>query len=223
VVGGIELKRPDGRYLVSAPSTMSCVSNSSGVRAFASCQASLVGDHHEPDRRVFGMNRPVQGASVWVFGGFAQRVGDAADELLLARRNAQSPRPLDGSIRLADEVKPFEELTRRPSLPSTQRVVAIGKAIRLVRAQGREPSLHEDHAEVGWRCEDRRADLDLTVEAREAIERLGSLTARQIEIFSLQVAGMTYEEISVATGHSRRAVERHVTRARARLREARRA
>jgi uncharacterized protein (DUF849 family) len=32
----------------------------------------LVGDHHEPDRRVFGMDRPVQGVSVWVFGGFAQ-------------------------------------------------------------------------------------------------------------------------------------------------------
>ena len=33
--------------------------------------ADLVGDHHEPDRRVLGMNHPVQGVSVWVFGGFA--------------------------------------------------------------------------------------------------------------------------------------------------------
>jgi RNA polymerase sigma factor (sigma-70 family) len=101
------------------------------------------------------------------------------------------------------------------------RVVAIREAIRLLRAQGREPSLDEDHADAGRACEDRRADLELTVEAREALERLGALTARQIQIFSLHVAGLTYEEISAATGHSRRAVERHVTRARRRLRDAR--
>jgi DNA-directed RNA polymerase specialized sigma24 family protein len=75
--------------------------------------------------------------------------------------------------------------------------------------------------DVGWRCEDRRADLDLTVEAREALERLGALTTRQIEVFSLHVAGLTYDEISAATGHSRRAVECHVMRARRRLRDAR--
>ena len=32
----------------------------------------LVGDHHEADRRVLGIDRPVQGVSVGVFGGFAQ-------------------------------------------------------------------------------------------------------------------------------------------------------
>jgi RNA polymerase sigma factor (sigma-70 family) len=101
------------------------------------------------------------------------------------------------------------------------RVVAIREAIRLLRAQGREPSLDEDYADAGRACEDRRADLELTVEAREALERLGALTARQIQIFSLHVAGLTYEEISAATGHSRRAVERHVTPARRRLRDAR--
>src|SRR4051794_25451665 len=30
----------------------------------------LVRDHHEPDWRIFGVDRPVQGASAGVFGGF---------------------------------------------------------------------------------------------------------------------------------------------------------
>src|SRR5829696_6297336 len=34
--------------------------------------SDLVGDHHEPDRRLLVINRPVQGMSVGVFCGFAQ-------------------------------------------------------------------------------------------------------------------------------------------------------
>lgn len=100
-------------------------------------------------------------------------------------------------------------------------VVATREAIRLVRTQGRVTSLDEDHAATDPACQDRRVDLELTVEAREALERIGALTARQIRIFSLHLAGLTYQEISAATGHSRRSVERNVTRARARLRQTR--
>jgi RNA polymerase sigma factor (sigma-70 family) len=102
------------------------------------------------------------------------------------------------------------------------RVVATREVIRLMRAQRRDASLDENQADTGPACQDRRVDLELTVEAREALERIGALTARQIRIFSLHVAGLTYEEISAATGHSRRSVERNVMRARARLRQARR-
>jgi RNA polymerase sigma factor (sigma-70 family) len=101
------------------------------------------------------------------------------------------------------------------------RVVATREAIRLLRAQARDTSLDEDHADTHPACQDRRVDLELTLEAREALERIGALTAREIQIFSLHLAGLTYVEISAATGHSRRSVERNVTRARARLRDGR--
>ena len=65
--------------------------------------ADLVGDHHEPDRRLVGIYRPVHGATVRLLGGLQQRVGNAADEALLARRDAQS---LDRfTVRLADRAK----------------------------------------------------------------------------------------------------------------------
>jgi DNA-directed RNA polymerase specialized sigma24 family protein len=65
----------------------------------------------------------------------------------------------------------------------------------------------------------RGVDLDITIEAHEALEEIAALSGQQVEIFSLHLAGPTYEEISAATGYSPRQVDRHIVRARARVRQ----
>jgi RNA polymerase sigma factor (sigma-70 family) len=161
-------------------------------------------------------------------------LGQRGDETALFERYAQRlvravRRELGVSEHIAEEacaiawVQLLRTQPERDTIFAWLRVVATREAIRLVRVQGRDTSLDEDHADTHSACQDRRVDPELTVEAREALERIGALTARQMRIFSLHLAGLTYVEISAATGHSRRSVERNVTRARARLRQTRRA
>jgi DNA-binding CsgD family transcriptional regulator len=56
-------------------------------------------------------------------------------------------------------------------------------------------------------------------EAFAALEVVASLPPRQRELIRLQVAGYSRQEIAVLTGTSHRAVERHLRRARATLRD----
>lgn len=101
------------------------------------------------------------------------------------------------------------------------RVVATRETVRLVKAQTRHAAFEEDPVEPAPWHADRRADFELTVEAREALEHIAALTPQQVRIFSLHLAGLSYDEISQATGYTRRTVERHVMRARRRLRNRR--
>jgi len=57
-------------------------------------------------------------------------------------------------------------------------------------------------------------------EAFAALEVVASLSPRQRELIGLQVAGYSRQEIASLTGTSQRAVERHLRRARAALRDA---
>jgi DNA-directed RNA polymerase specialized sigma24 family protein len=76
----------------------------------------------------------------------------------------------------------------------------------------------DDPAEPAPVHVDARTDLELTVEVREALEHIAALTPQQVRIFSLHIAGLSYGEISRATGYTCRTVERHVMRARGKLR-----
>lgn len=98
------------------------------------------------------------------------------------------------------------------------RVVATREAIRLARSQGRDLQLDEYTPGAPTSYRDRRVDPQLAAEVREALQLVRSLSARQIEIFSLHVAGFSYDEISGMTGYSWTAVNRHMARARSRLR-----
>jgi RNA polymerase sigma factor (sigma-70 family) len=101
------------------------------------------------------------------------------------------------------------------------RVVATREALRLIRSQGRLGSFEEDPAEPEDAHMDKGADMQLALEAREALEHIAALTQQQVRIFSLHVAGLNYEEICEATGYSWTQVNRHLGRARARLRSRR--
>jgi RNA polymerase sigma factor (sigma-70 family) len=103
------------------------------------------------------------------------------------------------------------------------RVVATREALRLIRAQGRLAPFEEEPVEPESAHVDKSADLQLTLEVREALEHISPLTQQQVRIFSLHVAGLSYEEICEATGYSRTQVNRHLVRARSQLRARRRA
>lgn len=111
----------------------------------------------------------------------------------------------------------------RESIVGWLRVVATREALRLIRASGRYAPFEEDPDEPQAVHADERADLELTLEAREALRSAAALTEQQVRIFSLHLAGLSYDEICAATGYSRTQVNRQIVRARARLRERRRA
>jgi RNA polymerase sigma factor (sigma-70 family) len=98
------------------------------------------------------------------------------------------------------------------------RVVAINEALRLLKGRARHAVFDEDPVEPAPVHVDARADLELTVEVHEAFEHIAALTPQQVRIFSLHVAGLTYDEICAVTGYSPRQVDRHMVGARSRLR-----
>jgi RNA polymerase sigma factor (sigma-70 family) len=106
----------------------------------------------------------------------------------------------------------------RDSIFAWLRVVATREALRLLKAQARVSAFDEDRAEPTPAHVDRSADLQLTIEALEALDFIAALTPQQVRIFSLHVAGLSYGEICDATGYSRTQVNRHMMRARSRLR-----
>jgi RNA polymerase sigma factor (sigma-70 family) len=97
-------------------------------------------------------------------------------------------------------------------------VVALNETRRLLRAPVHAELDHESDGRAPS-CGARPTELDVTVEAHEALEEIAALSEQQVRIFSLHLAGLTYDEISEATGYSARQVDRHVARARARLRK----
>ena len=101
------------------------------------------------------------------------------------------------------------------------RVVAINEALRLLKGQARQAEFDEDAAGSAPSHFTRGTDLQLTLEVREALEHIAQLTPQQVRIFSLHVAGLTYDEICEATGYSWTQVNRHMGRARSGLRRRR--
>lgn len=102
------------------------------------------------------------------------------------------------------------------------RVVATREALRLLKGQAHLATFDEDPAEPTPAHADSSADLELTVEVREAFEHIAALTPQQVRIFSLHVAGLSYDEICQATGYSWTQVNRHMLRARSQVRAKRR-
>jgi DNA-directed RNA polymerase specialized sigma24 family protein len=88
------------------------------------------------------------------------------------------------------------------------------EALRLDRRDRRDRQLVSGE-ELPDRCQ------SLThAEAFAALQVVASLPARQRELIGLQVAGYSRHEIALLTGSSQPAVERHLRRARAVLRDA---
>jgi RNA polymerase sigma factor (sigma-70 family) len=110
------------------------------------------------------------------------------------------------------------------------RVVALHEGFRLLRQAGREP-LAEDV------CRQQRqegaggkpvpleelleapVDVELAVEAREALRSLADLRWRRRYALALKVAGYSYREIMAILGVTYTNVNRHVTEGRAELRK----
>jgi RNA polymerase sigma factor (sigma-70 family) len=103
---------------------------------------------------------------------------------------------------------------RRGTVLSWLTTVALREAVRLDRRDRRDRRVVSGE-ELPGGCQ------SLTyAEAFAALEVVASLPPRQRELIGLQVAGYSRQEIAVLTGRSHRAVERHLRRARAALRDA---
>jgi RNA polymerase sigma factor (sigma-70 family) len=100
--------------------------------------------------------------------------------------------------------------------------VAINEARRLLKGQARHAEFDKEAAGSASLPGGKGPNLQLTVEVREAFEHIAGLTAQQVRIFSLHVAGLSYDEICEATGYSWTQVNRHMGRARSGLRARRR-
>jgi len=75
--------------------------------------ADIVGDHHEPDRRLFGIDRPVEGLSVRLLPRLEKRLAGTAYKPSLIRRYAKG---LDRfPIRIRDRPKRNHPRETRPT------------------------------------------------------------------------------------------------------------
>ena len=97
--------------------------------------------------------------------------------------------------------------------------IAIREAVKLDRVDRRTRPLPLDEYGPQERPGEELAAYDLLAHAAAIIQEAG-LTARQLQMISLQLWGLSYEQIAVHTGDSRRTVERQILRARAKLAEA---
>jgi RNA polymerase sigma factor (sigma-70 family) len=95
-------------------------------------------------------------------------------------------------------------------------LVAWREAWRLHRIEARDADRTIEPA-AAERLEDRRLDPESPVALRDALARL---RPRQRRFLTMQAAGLSYEEMSAATGDSFRTVDRQLVRARAALRGA---
>ena len=103
------------------------------------------------------------------------------------------------------------------------RTVALHEAYKLLQAERRETLVAELLAAVQAVSGDgdgaNAAELDGAIEAREALLALAQLSERQRLYLTLLIAGFSYDEIGhLAGGRSRNHVNKHLVRARARLR-----
>ena len=117
---------------------------------------------------------------------------------------------------------------RRTGLFGWLCMVAIHEAYRLSALERRDDRLD---ARVGGRggvlsraelVEDLCSSLERQQEARAALARVAELCPRQRELFTLQVAGLSYREIAALPGDSVRTVERQLRRAHEHVRWSRR-
>lgn len=101
--------------------------------------------------------------------------------------------------------------------------VAIHEGYRLVRREGREARLEDlvsEDTPFGW--EDFVAGPEVLAqrwEAQAALELLAALPEKQRLYLALQVGGCSYREIAAICGVSYTNVNKHLMRARARVRE----
>ncbi len=97
--------------------------------------------------------------------------------------------------------------------------IAVREAVKLERVDRRTRPLAARRVRPQARPGEELAAHDLLAHAAAIIQEAG-LTARQLQMVSLQLWGLSYEQIAVHTGDSRRTVERQILRARAKLAEA---
>jgi RNA polymerase sigma factor (sigma-70 family) len=161
--------------------------------------------------------------------GPAQR----GDEAALFERHAERllrvvRRAIGGRGHVAEDACSFAWLQLLRTQPARDLIfpwlctVATNEARRLLKRQARQAEFDEDAVWSAPSPGGRSTDLQLTVEVREALEHIAGLSAQQVRIFSLHIAGLTYDEICEATGYSRTQVNRHMVRARSRIRARRR-
>ena len=121
---------------------------------------------------------------------------------------------------------------RGPTLIGWLRVVAVREAWRLSRIQRRQPGL-EDAVDPDtldtplgetWEAViPGSADTERRLEAERALRVLAALPEKQRRYFALHVGGYRYEEIMQVTGATYTNVNKHLTRAREKVRAARQA
>ncbi len=111
---------------------------------------------------------------------------------------------------------------RRETAFAWLRMVAIREAWALSRRERRALSLDEPLDGDGGGLVDAIAgvDLQVTLEAREALRCVAALRPLHRRTFARHVAGLSYEEIAEETGQSWRQVSRHLSRSRDALQEA---
>ena len=102
--------------------------------------------------------------------------------------------------------------------------VATREAWTLAKRESRETSIEALGTEEGTEgayamFEDLGATLEDQLDAREALRAVASLPERQRHALSRQLAGLSYEEMAVESGESRRTVERQLMRAHKHIRE----
>lgn len=117
---------------------------------------------------------------------------------------------------------------RGPRLFGWLRTVAIHEAYRLSWSQRRDTALEDLAArqENGGSIRDEwealiegSVDLDSQLEAKRGLSILASLPERESRYLTLFVAGYRYQEIARLTGATYTNVNKHLTRARARVRD----
>jgi RNA polymerase sigma factor (sigma-70 family) len=106
---------------------------------------------------------------------------------------------------------------RRETALSWLTTVAIREAVRLHRGHGRARHVHTNDL-----ANEYVLNPELQRDALNVLDALASLPDRQRRLAELQAALFTYDEIAAITGTSHRAVDRHLRRAHAALRAARR-
>jgi RNA polymerase sigma factor (sigma-70 family) len=130
----------------------------------------------------------------------------------------------------------FLQLCRRqpergPQLTGWLRIVARHEAFTWHRRARRFPSLEEGPTTSNGKIDGDRlpspelvvapVDVELVVEAREALRALAALKQRQRETLALKVAGYSYREIQALRGVTYTNVNRHVNEGRAAVRKLR--
>jgi RNA polymerase sigma factor (sigma-70 family) len=114
---------------------------------------------------------------------------------------------------------------RTPTLFAWLRTVAVHQAYRLSREERRDARLDDLAGECEPRIVGDQRPLEVAFEARRALEALASLPPVQRADLASLVAGFSYREIASLDGRRRSVnnVNKHLTKARARIRRLERA